>query len=709
MKHREIENPDGVDSDSAVRVRPSITDPLDKLNKYIDQKRVSGTSDGALLMRSDIARTNIEASRIALAAILYHEFTEAFTGCVTLVNFLCIILDADARAAGRDPIPLVQALNWLCFMIFAGELLVRVHVERLYVLQSYAGWLDVTVVSLGLIGELLEAVELDFSMLRIFRIVRLGRLSKAFALMSAFHELRKLIHSLVGVLRTLFWSAILLFFTMTMWSVVAVILIQPLMDDVASNSFWKECPRCARAFSSVSASNLTFLQTIVVGDDWGILCVPIIERYPWTIFIFGGSLITMGLGMLNLIVAIIVDTAAEARAHDDTGISDHRSGMEKRERQMLEKLFGTMDCNNSGTITIDELRLGALSNKDLKTRLRALDISGDDLAELFVMMDEDGSGAIDMDEFIDTLYRMKCGNDKTAMSLVKQYVSKLRKDQNQIAERVHRVHEAFEQQTDKIRNEISKELSQIANINETSMSRVGSDRPSWSAKQGAAGTEVAEHLTWQVSEPAVTPRSEKRVQSIATKLKTLRSWTKIWQDLPPPSDFATSAPDHEAILKKALQKQRTLEKLASQMASEKLGEALVSVQECSEKEPAVEQRKSIHSANPDSEGNSETTSRSLSLPVETVEPPAKPPQAFVPVASPRVEHGGSFCVRPLMRELFLSPPLAPCPNPHGQGTVSNGTPQMRESLPSPMQEEPKFMVARGSACAPDARCQSQDS
>ncbi|CAE7662364.1 unnamed protein product, partial [Symbiodinium pilosum] len=56
-------------------------------------------------------------------------------------------------------------------------------------------------------------------------------------------------------------------------------------------------------------------KTVVAGDSWGEIAVPVIQSHPETAFIFVGSSLTIVFGVLNLIVAVIVDTFAEARSN----------------------------------------------------------------------------------------------------------------------------------------------------------------------------------------------------------------------------------------------------------------------------------------------------------------------------------------------------------------------------------------------------------
>ncbi len=63
-------------------------------------------------------------------------------------------------------------------------------------------------------------------------------------------------------------------------------------------------------------ANLLLFKTVIAGDSWGLIAVPVIQENVWTAVIFTGSLLTLVFGVLNMIVAVVVDTFAEVRESD---------------------------------------------------------------------------------------------------------------------------------------------------------------------------------------------------------------------------------------------------------------------------------------------------------------------------------------------------------------------------------------------------------
>mmetsp|Transcript_119481 Transcript_119481/g.254953 ORF Transcript_119481/g.254953 Transcript_119481/m.254953 type:complete len:419 (+) Transcript_119481:2-1258(+) len=225
--------------------------------------------------------------------------------------------------------------------------------------------------------------------------------------------------------KTLLWSFLLLVLVMTVWAVIAVELIHPKVMEIADSGDWADCERCRRSFSTVMHANMTLFQTIVAGDSWGKVSIPVIEAHPWTCIIFTGSLLTLVFGVLNLIVAVIVDTFAEIRSKDMISRAHEMDCDEVQEKKVLGKIFEKIDEDNSGAVTWDELQEGARKVAEFRHWLRVLDIDAKDLHQLFQMVDADGSGEIDPEEFIEAMYRMKNAESKTATRFVKHLVTKL--------------------------------------------------------------------------------------------------------------------------------------------------------------------------------------------------------------------------------------------------------------------------------------------
>jgi len=139
---------------------------------------------------------------------------------------------------------------------------------------------------------------------------------------------------------------------------------------------------------------------------------------------------------LNLIVAVVVDTFAEAREQDVLNLAQELDQNVEDDRKNLQRLFNRIDADGSGRLTLDELIEGARKDPELQSRLRVMDIDEVDLQQLFEMIDVHGEGAVEAQEFIAPLSRW-VHESKTAPRFIKYNM--VRTMQNQEEPSIRRV------------------------------------------------------------------------------------------------------------------------------------------------------------------------------------------------------------------------------------------------------------------------------
>merc|ERR1719215_961084 len=106
------------------------------------------------------------------------------------------------------------------------------------------------------------------------------KLMRAVRILLAFPELYMLVKGIFGAMKAILWGTFLIMCVLTLFSIMAVELIHPINSRVESSGTYVDCDRCGRAFATVPASIVTFTQTIVTGDSWGQVSIPIIEEEP---------------------------------------------------------------------------------------------------------------------------------------------------------------------------------------------------------------------------------------------------------------------------------------------------------------------------------------------------------------------------------------------------------------------------------------------
>lgn len=210
--------------------------------------------------------------------------------------------------------------------------------------------------------------------------------------------------SFLASLSAVFWGVIMVIVMVTLWAILAVQLIHPINYRIWVD---RDCERCPHAFESVWQSALTLLQTVIAGDSWGNLALPILEAEPITLIYFAGVIVSVDLAMLNLILAVIVDSAQDARS-----VSDHERALQMEKdfnqaTQQLYRLCRRLDLDNSGKIDPSEFVRGFEQDQDFADCLKGMGIGGRDLEWVLSILDKDDSGDISPDEFVDQLYKLR--------------------------------------------------------------------------------------------------------------------------------------------------------------------------------------------------------------------------------------------------------------------------------------------------------------
>lgn len=373
------------------------------------------------------------------------QLCESIVGMVILANFIVLATEADERAESRMGMGDGSIPDWIgtinkCFLIFYGiEVTLRLATERIEFFNVPWNCLDLFIVVIGCVGEILAAAMTGGSgadavgsvnLLRTFRTVRLIR---AVRLLASFPELGTMIFGLAGCFKTLLWSAGLILVMLTIWSIIAVEYIQPYVIEMANEGKYEgiDCPWCPSAFESVMHANLTLFQ-IMTGDGWSILARPLIEKYPWMALYFVGNIFIMVFGMLNLITAVVVDTAARGRENDLVNKAKELTFQRKKAVKKLIRLCEGIDEDDSGTLNKEEFNAGFENSEEFSSTLISMDVSQEDLDCVFEILDTDGSNSISYVEFAENLFKMKTINHNTAIMLIKHHVAQVKGEARKI-------------------------------------------------------------------------------------------------------------------------------------------------------------------------------------------------------------------------------------------------------------------------------------
>lgn len=267
-----------------------------------------------------------------------------------LFNMGLMIIEVDLQA-GDDAVPRwLHISNYGLLGLYMVELIAKIYVHRLSFFCDEMNIMDFAIVLADVVmiplEESLGSVP-AMSMLRIFRLVRLTR---AFRAASMFPELKLLLLGFASAIKAIFWGIMMIVLQLTVWSILAVQLLNPINQELTEHYERVGCDRCPHAFESVWMSFLTFFQQVVAGDSWGEVSLPVLQYAPWAILILLPVLVSTQLGMLNLILAVICQAATQASAADENGeVNEDQQTMGDAEK--LLPVFAEIDPANSCSLS----------------------------------------------------------------------------------------------------------------------------------------------------------------------------------------------------------------------------------------------------------------------------------------------------------------------------------------------------------------------
>lgn len=387
------------------------------------------------------ARCGARTWRIA-KALIEENYLANVTAVVVVFDAWLTAYDIDSRAVKGGSTPeIVSTASDLCLAVYTLELCLFFAVKGIGIMKvMYKDTLfmiDLIVLICGYLEALLQALGMSeffgrIGMLRLLRVARILRLTRILRKSQSLKELRRLLTMMATCMKALAWSFLICFGVMTFWAMLMVELIHPIVQEA---QYFTDCEQCLRATRSVMDANLLLFKTVIAGDSWGLIAVPVIEEHPATAVIFVGSQLTLVFGVLNLIVAVVVDTFAEARAHDVLNLAEEMEQEMASDQKTLRKIFERIDDDSSGTVTFTELMEGARKDPELQSRLAVMDIDEVDLEQLFDMIDTEGSGHVSPKEFIGPLSRW-VRDSKTAPRFVKYNLMRLMQKHEEFAKTV---------------------------------------------------------------------------------------------------------------------------------------------------------------------------------------------------------------------------------------------------------------------------------
>eukprot|EP00746_Dinoflagellata_sp_MGD_P136315 gnl/MRDRNA2_/MRDRNA2_70263_c0_seq1.p1 gnl/MRDRNA2_/MRDRNA2_70263_c0~~gnl/MRDRNA2_/MRDRNA2_70263_c0_seq1.p1 ORF type:complete len:615 (+),score=115.77 gnl/MRDRNA2_/MRDRNA2_70263_c0_seq1:81-1925(+) len=333
-------------------------------------------------------------------------------------NVVVVALEVDwqARHIGAAKPTLFNLIETGFCMIFLMELALRMMVEgRKFFTDQDWRWnvFDLIMIMLGVVQMCLVHFVLVLlpssyivlvtwlKALRMLRVVRLVRVVQA---ITFFRELRLVWYGIIHSIISLMWLIIMVLFLMffTTMFITHAVSKQLTLEKEGNLVIDKDDLESLREhFANMPRTFYSLLMAISNGEDWGILAAPLWRVSPVLGYLFIIYVCFVVFAVLNVVTGVFVDNARKASEKDTVHAMLEETNDRQKHIQDVVDIFKEADKDGSGELTFDEFEK-YISNPCIQAYFRKLKLNyeGTTARKLFNLLDFDGGGAIDINEFV---------------------------------------------------------------------------------------------------------------------------------------------------------------------------------------------------------------------------------------------------------------------------------------------------------------------
>jgi len=246
--------------------------------------------------------------------------------------------------------------------------------------------------------------------IRVLRLLKMLKMLRVIRVMKFFRELRIMLLSIVGSLRILFWSIMMLGLIMYIFGICFLQAVTGHLQETEPLELQKTSIEVDifMWWGSVETSMGTLLMAITGGNDWKYLAEPLwqVGGLYYGLFLFYICFIVFA--VLNVLTGIFVDQAMQMAKLDRDNVIQEALSKEENFARNMRDVFAIVDKDGSDMITWSEFKKH-INDQRVQSYFAAMDLAVSDAKQLFMLLDNNGSNTIELGEFIGGCTRLKGG------------------------------------------------------------------------------------------------------------------------------------------------------------------------------------------------------------------------------------------------------------------------------------------------------------
>lgn len=345
----------------------------------------------------------------------------------------------------------------VAFLVFYTlEILLRIVVLRVqFFIGSENGW---NIFELLLVVSSMQTQvgtgSSNLSYTRAMRMFKVLKVLRVVRLMRDFRELRLILDSLMGSVKSLVWSIVLILainfmFGMCFVRAVTYAFADPDVSEAAKDNMHEY-------WGSLSKSILSLYWATTGGNDWGDIsdCLWHAGSIYYIIFCFYIGVFLFVI--MNSLTSLFVDSVMQYAESDEHEMIQDKLMRKAEYMSKLVSLFRELDKSGQGEITLEDFR-EHLEDPRIEAFGASMDVETSDLERCFRVLTAEGHRTVDMESFVVGCIRMK-GNARSidmqgcllsqrkASEDHRKLASMVARQQQSLRDIEHQLHSAFAKQ-----------------------------------------------------------------------------------------------------------------------------------------------------------------------------------------------------------------------------------------------------------------------
>jgi len=315
-----------------------------------------------------------------------------------------------------------QGLEHSFNALFVLELSIRLSMQGKKFFRDSLGVFDFGVVVATCIDAwILQPMDFDRSqslgiarLVRVLRLARFLRVIRIIRLARHLSQLRVLVNSLTTCMSPLFWSLMILSVIIVGSGIfVAQVVADFILDD--DNDFDVRC-WIFDNFGDAAKSSYTMFE-ITFSGSWPATARPLVENVsPFFAVFWIAYIVVITFAVMRIIGAIFLSETIRAANNDSEMMVMSKIKERDSVAQRLRDFFVAADTSGDGLLSLPELQV-MLDEPEVAAWLSVMELDDIEVLGLYELLDDDGDGAVNCDEFVGGALRLK-GNARAIDSIL---------------------------------------------------------------------------------------------------------------------------------------------------------------------------------------------------------------------------------------------------------------------------------------------------